>query len=388
MNKSTKVEIDTKTFIRFWLVILGFGLAGYLLILAGPGLLIIGIALLIAMAISPLVKKLASIFPGKSRNFSIALAYVLVVGFIAAFVATVFPTVISETINFAKNLPTIIQKEDFRFIQDFGKSLGIENFNDQIMEALGGVSASLVNNLGGMLTASIGTIASFGTATILVLILALFMLTEGPDISKTFWKNFKHIPRAKRVQHILHRMNDVFTRYVSGAITVALINAVCTFFGVLVISLCFGLDPGLSFPFALITGTLCLIPMFGSFLGGCLVALLLFFNSLGAGIAFLIYTIVYLQFESNLISPKVQGKGMGLPPLIILASVTLGVYTFGLIGAIIAIPIAGCVKVLLEEFGDEAEDILDDGILNGSNKKPEPKPDKLPPKSDKIIADK
>ena len=93
--------------------------------------------------------------------------------------------------------------------------------------------------------------------------------------------------------------------------------------------------------------------MFGSFIGGCLVALLLAFNSWGAGLAFFIYTIIYLQIESNVISPKIQSKGLKLPALVVLASVTIGVYTFGLIGAIIAIPIAGCIKVLVEEFDDD-----------------------------------
>jgi predicted PurR-regulated permease PerM len=74
--------------------------------------------------------------------------------------------------------------------------------------------------------------------------------------------------------------------------------------------------------------------------------------------AFFIYILVYLQIEANLISPKVQSKGMRLPALLVLASVTIGVYMFGLIGAIVAIPVAGCIKVLIEEYGsgrDEAE---------------------------------
>jgi predicted PurR-regulated permease PerM len=91
--------------------------------------------------------------------------------------------------------------------------------------------------------------------------------------------------------------------------------------------------------------------MFGSFIGGCIVALLLAFNVWGAGLAFFIYTIVYLQIEANVISPKVQGKGLQLPALAVLAAVTIGVYMFGIIGAIISIPIAGCIKVLIEEYG-------------------------------------
>jgi predicted PurR-regulated permease PerM len=63
---------------------------------------------------------------------------------------------------------------------------------------------------------------------------------------------------------------------------------------------------------------------------------------------------------------------MNLPALVVLSAVTIGVYTFGLIGAIVSIPIAGCIRVLIEEY---SSDIKDDGKLNGSdiNAKPETK---------------
>ena len=73
---------------------------------------------------------------------------------------------------------------------------------------------------------------------------------------------------------------------------------------------------------------------------------------------------------------------MKLPALVILSAVTIGVYTFGLVGAIISIPIAGCIKILIEEY---AADLMDDGKLNGSNiKTPEKKTEKIEDK--KLIA--
>ena len=64
----------------------------------------------------------------------------------------------------------------------------------------------------------------------------------------------------------------------------------------------------------------------------------------------LVFYIIYAQIENNIISPKVQGKGLSLPPLLILVAVTIGIYSFGLIGCIVAIPIAGCIKVFVEEY--------------------------------------
>ena len=385
MSTTTKIQIDTKTFIRFWLVIIGFAAAGYLLFKASFGLMIIGAALFFALAISPLIKRLASIFPSKSRNFAIALAYIIVVGFLIAFVAIVFPTIINETIRFLSNLPAIIGNatDNVNFINKIGMSVGIENLQNQIMQAVNSFTATYMQDLGGILTNSITSISNGIAVLILSLVLAFFMLTEGPSLVKQFWGNFSpNNNNVKRTKAVIHKLAETVSQYVSSAVTVSLINACATAVSVFIICLIFGITPGFAFPFGLITGVFSLIPMFGSFIGGALVALLLGFNSVGAGIAFIIYTIIYLQIESNIISPKIQGKGMKLPALVILSAVTIGVYTFGLVGAIISIPIAGCIKILIEEY---AADLMDDGKLNGSNiKTPEKKSE--PAEDKKLIA--
>ena len=369
---TTKVQIDTKTFIRFWLVIIGFAAAGFLLYKASFGLSIIFAALFFTLAISPLIKKIANIFPTKSRNFSIAIAYILVVGFIVAFAAIVIPTIANESVRFFSNLPTLVDDAtgNIGLINQIGNSLGIANLQDQINQVVQKFSTEMVGDFGNVISTSIGTIGSFFAVLILALVLAFFMLTEGPALTQKFWKYLSKDHNTKRAQRVVDRLANTVSTYVSSSVTVALFNAAATTIAVFIICLCFNISPGLAFPFGLITGVFCLIPMFGSFIGGAIVALLLGFNALGAGIAFLIYTIIYLQIESNIISPKIQGKGMQLPALVILSAVTIGVYTFGLAGAIISIPIAGCIKVLIEEYGT---DLIDDGKINGSNLKTPPK---------------
>ena len=353
MSKAYKVTVDTKTFIRFWLVILGFAAVGFLLFQAATGLLIIGAALFIALAINPLVQKLAKLIPGNGVKLPIAIAYILVIGCLSAFFAIVVPTIINETVNFARNFPETIKtvSNNFGWINDFGRQIGVENLQGEIITNIQKFSSTIVNDLGANFATSIGAIGGFIAATILVLVLALFMLTEGPAILDQFWANFKGNREASRTQSVINRMGNVVSKYVSNALTVALINACCTATVTLILCIIFRLDAGLALPFGLITGVFSLIPMFGSFIGGCIVALLLAFNVWGAGLAFFIYTIVYLQIEANVISPKVQGKGLQLPALAVLAAVTIGVYMFGIIGAIISIPIAGCIKVLIEEYG-------------------------------------
>lgn len=382
MSKAYKVTVDTKTFIRFWLVILGFAAVGFLLFKAATGLLIIGAALFIALAINPLVQKLAKLIPGSGIKLPIAIAYIIVVGCLSAFFAIVVPTIINETVNFARNFPETIKtvSENFGWINDFGRQIGVENLQGEIVSNIQKFSSTIVSDLGANFATSIGAVGGFIAATILVLVLALFMLTEGPALLDQFWKNFKGDKEATRTQNVINRMGNVVSKYVSNALTVALINACCTATVTLILCVIFRLDAGLALPFGLITGVFSLIPMFGSFIGGCIVALLLAFNVWGAGLAFLIYTIVYLQIEANVISPKVQGKGLQLPALAVLAAVTVGVYMFGIIGAIISIPVAGCIKVLIEEYGKS--------LTPEEDKKPEPKKDEKKAEDKKLIAEK
>ena len=80
------------------------------------------------------------------------------------------------------------------------------------------------------------------------------------------------------------------------------------------------------------------------------ITLFITFQNPFAGLVFLIVFAIYQQVENNIISPSIQGNTLQLPSLIILISITIGTYVFGLLGAIISIPIAGMIKVLIEEY--------------------------------------
>ena len=95
--------------------------------------------------------------------------------------------------------------------------------------------------------------------------------------------------------------------------------------------------------------------MFGATIGGILITSLLAFNDVGAAIIYVIFFVLYQQIENNFISPTIQSKRLELSALTILASVTIGLYLFGVAGGIISIPIAGCLKVLLDTYLENAK---------------------------------
>ncbi len=357
---SKKIEVDTKTFIRFWLVILGFVLAMLFIAKAFTGLIIVGIAAFLAIAIQPFAKRIDQIDKDKDRPaLSAIAAFSVVMVAIVLIISVIGPVVVSETSKFISQLPDTFQNTigGWEGINSFGESIGIKDLHGEIFNALQNFSTTVFSNVGGTIVNSIGTVASIVTATILALVLTLFFLLEGKSLMAGFWKlvgsESRDSNRKKKVlaaRHVVSRMKDVIATYVSKQLLVAVLDGCVTALAVFIMSLIFGFSSDLAIPMGLIMIIFYLIPMFGPIISCVLVSLIIFFSNPLAGVVFAIFYILYQQVENNFIAPKIQGNALQLPPVIVLIAITIGMYVFGLLGAIIAIPIAGCIKVLIEEY--------------------------------------
>ena len=348
-----KIEIDTKTFVRFWLVVIGFAFAILAIYSASAALILIGIALFLALALNAPVSFLAKHLPGKSRVGGTAIAYILVVVILAVVVFLVIPPIVQQTAKFVDTVPGIV---DGVINQWHGLSQLVEKYHlqpqvDSALESLKNNTIGIATSAGQNLVSGIGSVFSVIASTFLVLVLSFLMLIEGPTWLNRLWGVYNDEERMEQHRRLVHRMYNVVTGYVGGQLTVSAIGAVCAGITVFVLSLFFQEVPSnLALPTVAIAFTLSLIPMFGATIGGVLVSLLLAFNSLTAGIIFAVYFIIYQQIENNFISPAIQSKRVELSALTVLVSVTIGIYVFGLLGGIISIPVAGCVKVLLENY--------------------------------------
>lgn len=349
----TRIEIDTKTFVRFWLVVIGFAFAILAIYSARDALILLGVAFFLALALNAPVSFLAKHLPGKSRVGGTAIAYILVVVILAAVVFLVIPPIAQQTAKFIGTIPGIV---DGAITQWNGLNQLVEKYHlqphvDSAIESLQNSTAGIAANAGQNVVTSIGSIFAVIASTFLVLVLSFLMLIEGPVWLNRIWGVYNDQDRMEQHRNLVHRMYTVVTGYVGGQLTVSSIGAVCAGIAVFVLSLIFHDVPAnLALPTVAIAFLLSLIPMFGATIGGVLISLLLAFNGLTAGIVFAVYFIIYQQIENNFISPVIQSKRVELSALTVLASVTIGIYVFGLAGGIISIPIAGCVKVLLEDY--------------------------------------
>lgn len=360
---SKVIETDLKTFIKFWLVPLGIAIALFLIVEARVGLIIIGISIFLALALRPLVRLVNKFFVKhlktghEHQKLSAVMAYVIVVVVVGGILAIVGPVVVNETAKFVQSFPQTFEDTigGWDGINNFGKSIGVENLTDEVFDTVEGYSHDIVSFLGTNIIASVGGVVNALMEIFIVLVLTLLFLLEGPDMIKSFWDRIdarrkSRGEEASAVRHMFSRMGGVISTYVSRQVAIALLDGSATAIIVFILTLALGLSPSLALPMGMITMFFYLIPMFGQFIGGTTVTLLLLFSNPLAALIFAVSYIIYTQIENNAIVPKIQGNAMRLRPVLVLCAVTIGVYTFGLLGAIVAIPVAGCIKVFAEEF--------------------------------------
>lgn len=348
-----RLDIDTKTFVRFWLVVIGFGLAGWMVYSAREALIIVGAAIFLALALNEPVARLARLMPGKSRLAGTSVAFTLIVFILGLVFWFVLPPLIQQSAKFIETIPPLVEDvgERWQGLSNFIERNGLQPQVDSALESVKSQAASWAANAGSNVLGGVGSFASFVVALFLTTVLSFLMLLEGPAWMKRIWGLYRNETSRINHQRIVSRVYSVITGYITGQLTVSAIGAMAAGLCVFVLSLVFPAIPSnLFMPTILLTFVLTLIPMFGSTLAGGLIGVLLLFNDATAAIIYVAYFIIYQQIENNFISPVIQAKTVELSALVVLVAVTIGVYVGGVIGGIIAIPIAGSIKVLIEEY--------------------------------------
>ena len=351
-----RIEIDTKTFIRFWLVVIAFVLAAMIIYSARVALIIIGLSAFLAVAFNPHVNNLAKHLPGKSRILSTALSYLIVVVILGVIVTLVVPPIVDQTIKFSHNVPSLIDSatKNYGELGDFIRKYQLEDQYQQIVGSIKDSVASFASQAGTNLISGIGSIVSIITSGLLIFVLTFLMIIEGPNLFGRLMSLYKN-PSVKRHHgRIIKRIHTMISKYITGQLTVSLIAGIVAGLSVFVISMIFSAVPAnLAVPSAAIIFVLSLVPLFGEFIGALLIGLILLLNSWTAAVIFLVFFILYMQIENNIIAPRIQSKRLNLTPLEILAAITIGIYLFGILGGIISVPIAGCIKILVEEYYED-----------------------------------
>lgn len=178
-----------------------------------------------------------------------------------------------------------------------------------------------------------------------IFVLAYLAVLEGPKVVEGSLALFPP-RRAQRIRGVAHDCAKTVTGYISGNLLISVICGVLTY-AVLKIS---------GVPFAglisLFVAIADLIPVVGATLGAVVAAIAAFVHSTPAGIAVVVFFLVYQQLENHLLQPLIFSRTVKLNPLAVLVAILLGVELAGILGALLAIPVAGIIQVILRDLWD------------------------------------
>lgn len=348
-----KLSVSTGTFVRFWLVILGFiVLAGAIWIARSP-LVMLAISFFLALVLNRPVSFLARHLPGKSRSIAILIAYLIVAAMIGVLLVTIVPIFVRQISSFIADIPGMIDtlRDNSGWFSDL---LAHYNLTDQFNDWIANMQrefSNVASTMGTTLISVMSNIFSVIGNLFLIAFATFFMLLEAPDWEEKFWRLLYRNPeRRKHHKAVARKMYDVVSGYVTGQATVGLISATFTAILVAILATVFDFDMSLVWPAWITIFLVVFIPMFGAVIGGAIVTLLLLVYSLPAALVYVVVFTLEQQIENNVIQPRIQSKHMEISALVVLIAMTLGLQVGGILGALVAIPVAGCAIVLARDF--------------------------------------
>ncbi len=250
---------------------------------------------------------------------------------------------VSQASTFADALPA--------FVEDAQQGRGrvgalVERYNvEGFIEDNQDRFRSAVRDLGANSLSLLSSFANTVAAVLTILVLAFLITTEGPNLTSSAL-SLADPGRRHRIRKVAADCSKACTGYMAGALLICVIAGSTTFLFLTIAGVPFSGVLGLWVGFA------ALIPLIGATLGAIPTVLVAFLHSTPAGIAALIFYIAYQQVENNFLQPTIMSRTVNLNPLAVLTAVLVGVELFGLLGALLSIPVAGMLQVIVRDLWD------------------------------------
>ncbi len=343
-NKIT-VSVSNRTMLQtvFWIV--GTLVAFLFISRITHALTLIFISFFLALALNPVVKWMSDKLNIKNRIAATAAAYLTVIVTIGVFFFLVTPPLISQGRDFVSDLPQIVA--DFQ-AQDNSIGRAIDRFGlDEKLTNGARDFASHYSNYGSTLLDTGKRVAGVFVSALVILAMTFMMLAEGPRWLDRF---FELMPKSKRSHHraLSYRMYRAVSGFVNAQVILAVLAGTFCLFALTIATSLLNVSVNVV-ALAGIVAMLGLIPMIGHPISSAVVILVCLSNSAALAIIMLIYFLVYYQVENLTVQPIIQSRLNELTPLLVFVAAIIGVEFAGILGAFVAIPIATCVKILLED---------------------------------------
>lgn len=318
------IIISIKTILLTFLIAIGI----YVVYRLGPIIGLFLFALLIVVAIEPLVKKLMQqtvVNRKVPRSVAVIISYVLLISVIALAVTIWLPPFLSEAQKLIKNLPKI---------------LGAVDLSDSFNLASVLPQASAVS--GGILTATFSIFSNL-TNILSLLIIALYLSMDWPNVRRRFVSLFP----AKAEDTVLETIDEIeinLGHWLKGQSILMLVVGLGCFVGLVLLDVDYPLALGL------ISGLLEIVPMIGPIISAIIATIIALASDPIKAVGVIVLYIIVQQLENNILVPKVMQKVSGFSPLVILLALLVGGEFFGIAGAVMAVPAVMTLGIIIKKI--------------------------------------
>jgi predicted PurR-regulated permease PerM len=306
-------------------------------------LLVLTVAALLAFALMPAVRLLERVMP---RFLAIIIVYLVVLSGLSLLIYFIVNTTITQIISFAQNI-SLLQtpgKNSFftpllHTLQQFGIS----------QSQLNGIAQQIIGQAQGIVGGAVPLLTSifdFFLDFIIVAVLSIYLLVDGPRVKHWIWRNMPLVQR-ERARFIIHAFERVIGGYIRGQLLLSsliglLVGGGMTLFGV---------------PYPVLLGVMAFVlefvPVLGTITSGAICVLLALTRGWLIALLVLAYFVGVHILEGDVVGPRIVGKAVGLHPAISLVALIAGGELFGIWGVILASPIAGLVQAVLSAIWQE-----------------------------------
>lgn len=315
----------------------------------------VAIGAFLATAMDPLVTFLQRRLRLR-RSASIGLVYLLGLGVTAGAVFLFVPPLIEAGQQLSEEVPGYVSRlQESQLVQDLDAEYNLlDRLEEEVTTTLEGVAGP--DTAVEITQRIVNGLLAFVSIAVIAFLLSLYGGRLRPWVLGQYSGE-----RRARLERMLDRMYRVVAGYVVGVMLVAVAGGLAAYVFLTVVGV----------PFALLlafwAGLASLIPLVGATIGGIPYIAVAFFQGWPIGVAAVVFLIVYQQIENNVFQPVIHRFTVNLNPLWIILAVLIGSQILGIVGALVAIPVAGILQVLLQEWwawrrGDPVEPVPPVGV--------------------------
>jgi predicted PurR-regulated permease PerM len=342
----SEVLVSTRTVAKVVLVIFVMIALRELVLLAGPALLLVVISLFLAIALGPAV----DFFQNRSRIprwLAILVVYFFLAAAIVLIGLLVVPPIVTGVQALAQDIPDKVdQLRNTGWIHDLDERYDVIG---NLQNSVADLPAQLGTAAGTLQSVTLGALSAF-VQLVTVLTLVFLWLLDGPRIVRWLSAQLQGEQR-ERAERLASDMYRVVSGYVVGNFLISVAAGTVTYLTLIILGIPFAA------PLAIFMAFMDLIPMVGATVGGAVIGLACV--ALGDfpwdPIIWLIVLTAYQQVENNLLQPIIYKQTVAVPPILTIVAVLIGAALLGVLGVLLAIPVAAMLQVLAADLWPEIQ---------------------------------